>query len=114
MGIRQAIGCGLAKARSLANNLDCPGAHPDRHARDIAANKAILRATLEAALKMDHLTVPAIKAKDPVGFLDDKPALDIGERLAVLLAVLHSVLIERRGQLLELMVGKTHRVETTI
>src|SRR5579872_5134214 len=116
MGVRQPRGGRVAKARSFANNLDGTGPNPDRHAREIATCKAIRRTMLEAALKMDHLAIPTVKAKDPVGLLDDKPALDVSKRLAILFAALHALLIERGGELLELMTAKAdaHRVETTI
>ena len=110
-------GCrGLADPGTLANDDGVLGPHPDANAHGVAAGDGLAGLALEQTLAMDHLAVPAVIAKDPVGLVHDKPALDIREALAVLLFGLDAGRIKTGRQLFELALTKAgaHRVETVM
>ena len=73
-------------AMAFSDNGDPAGLHGNPYPRDIDGNKCAAVLPCEHAAGLDRFPIPAIKAKDPVGFRDRVPALDIGELAAVGLA----------------------------
>ena len=60
--------------------------HRDAHFGDIDGDKSAAIFTGENAAGFDRLPAPGIESKDPIGFRNGIPALDIGELAAVGLA----------------------------
>src|SRR5690242_8232482 len=82
--------------------------HADPHLCDIGANGTALPRSLPDAAQADGFAIPAVEAKDPIGFGDGIPALDIREPLSGLDALADGAAIELGGEGATLLGGKAH------
>ena len=71
---------------ALADDRCAAGMHRNPHPRDIDRQERASVLPGQDAAGFQRLPAPAIKAKYPVGFRDDIPALQIGELAAIGLA----------------------------
>jgi hypothetical protein len=88
----------MTKPGSLPDHHGLTSPNPNAHAGEIAAIGDFALDTLEHALELGHLTIPAGIAKDRIGLGDGKPALDIIEPPALDLTGVNAVSLQRIEQ----------------
>ena len=76
----------FARAVAFTNNGCSIGLHSNPHSSDIDGQECAAVFACQHTAGFDGLSVPTIKAKDPVGFRDRVPSFDVGELASVGLA----------------------------
>src|SRR5437588_5543643 len=114
MGAARGTALGLAGTVALADHSPIASPHRNAHLGDINGMETAVVLPIQYALALDRLTIPAIEAKDTIGFGNGVPALDVGQRPALKLPGVDIGAIQLALERSHLFFGKAHHLVLTL